>query len=47
VNYAFNPRLVLKAERHQFKGYGVDAFVNPFGPAPKTPYTIISLAAAF
>jgi hypothetical protein len=47
LSYRFRPDLVLKAEHHWNEGYFLDPPRNPFGPAGKTKYGILSLAASF
>ena len=47
ANYRFSPKLVLKAEWHDFTGYQVGVPINPFGPAVGDKYFILGVAAAF
>lgn len=47
VNYRFGPKLVLKAEWHDFDGYQVGVPVDPFGPSVQNDYFILGVAAAF
>jgi hypothetical protein len=47
VNYAFDPRFVVKVEHRLFDGNGVDAFVMPGTKPPHTRVLLFSVNTAF